>query len=250
MPNTFTPLFTLVDMNLEAVALCSQGANSRANILLTKSMKEGNSKMGINEILAGLSEEAQATLTKHIEETATANVAKAVEDAVAPLNAKIAELEATNKSLTENAAKATQPAEPEDFTKSLPEPARKQFEEMQKSLAALQAERAEALAKSRFEVVKAIPCDSDKLKSILKNVDADVFEVLTKAAAAIEEGIGKSTAAAGEGKLDKSTDDYYKELETIADGISKSEGVSLAKAFTLACERNADLYAKYAGSQS
>lgn len=250
MPNTFTPLFTLVDMNLEAVALCSQGANSRANILLTKSMKEGNSKMGINEILAGLSEEAQATLTKHIEETATANVTKAVEDAVAPLNAKIAELEATNKSLEENAAKATQPAEPEDFTKSLPEPARKQFEEMQKSLAALQAERAEALAKSRFEVVKAIPCDSDKLKSILKNVDADVFEVLTKAAAAIEEGIGKSTAAAGEGKLDKSTDDYYKELETIADGISKSEGVSLAKAFTLACERNADLYAKYANSQS
>lgn len=250
MPKTFTPLFTLVDMNLEAVALCSQGANSRANILLTKSMKEGNSKMGINEILAGLSEEAQATLTKHIEETATANVTKAVEDAVAPLNAKIAELEATNKSLEENAAKATQPAEPEDFTKSLPEPARKQFEEMQKSLAALQAERAEALAKSRFEVVKAIPCDSDKLKSILKNVDADVFEVLTKAAAAIEEGIGKSTAAAGEGKLDKSTDDYYKELETIADGISKSEGVSLAKAFTLACERNADLYAKYAGSQS
>lgn len=250
MPNTFTPLFTLVDMNLEAVALCSQGANSRANILLTKSMKEGNSKMGINEILAGLSEEAQATLTKHIEETATANVTKAVEDAVAPLNAKIAELEAANKSLEENAAKATQPVEPEDFTKSLPEPARKQFEEMQKSLAALQAERAEALAKSRFEVVKAIPCDSDKLKSILKNVDADVFEVLTKAAAAIEEGIGKSTAAAGEGKLDKSTDDYYKELETIADGISKSEGVSLAKAFTLACERNADLYAKYAGSQS
>lgn len=250
MPNTFTPLFTLVDMNLEAVALCSQGANSRANILLTKSMKEGNSKMGINEILAGLSEEAQATLTKHIEETATANVTKAVEDAVAPLNAKIAELEATNKSLEENAAKAPQPAEPEDFTKSLPEPARKQFEEMQKSLAALQAERAEALAKSRFEVVKAIPCDSDKLKSILKNVDADVFEVLTKAAAAIEEGIGKSTAAVGEGKLDKSTDDYYKELETIADGISKSEGVSLAKAFTLACERNADLYAKYAGSQS
>lgn len=250
MPNTFTPLFTLVDMNLEAVALCSQGANSRANILLTKSMKEGNSKMGINEILAGLSEEAQATLTKHIEETATANVTKAVEDAVAPLNAKIAELEATNKSLEENAAKATQPTEPEDFTKSLPEPARKQFEEMQKSLAALQAERAEALVKSRFEVVKAIPCDSDKLKSILKNVDADVFEVLTKAAAAIEEGIGKSTAAVGEGKLDKSTDDYYKELETIADGISKSEGVSLAKAFTLACERNADLYAKYAGSQS
>lgn len=250
MPNTFTPLFTLVDMNLEAVALCSQGANSRANILLTKSMKEGNSKMGINEILAGLSEEAQATLTKHIEETATANVTKAVEDAVAPLNAKIAELEATNKSLAENAAKATQSTEPEDFTKSLPEPARKQFEEMQKSLAALQAERAEALAKSRFEVVKAIPCDSNKLKSILKNVDPDVFEVLTKAATAIEEGIGKSTAAAGEGKLDKSTDDYYKELETIADGISKSEGVSLAKAFTLACERNADLYAKYANSQA
>lgn len=250
MPNTFTPLFTLVDMNLEAVALCSQGANSRANILLTKSMKEGNSKMGINEILAGLSEEAQATLTKHIEETATAKVTKAVEDAVAPLNAKIAELEATNKSLTENAAKATQSTEPEDFTKSLPEPARKQFEEMQKSLAALQAERAEALAKSRFEVVKAIPCDSNKLKSILKNVDPDVFEVLTKAATAIEEGIGKSTAAAGEGKLDKSTDDYYKELETIADGISKSEGVSLAKAFTLACERNADLYAKYANSQA
>lgn len=250
MPNTFTPLFTLVDMNLEAVALCGQGANSRANILLTKSMKEGNSKMGINEILAGLSEEAQATLTKHIEETAAASVTKAVEDAVAPLNAKIAELEATNKSLAENAAKATQTTEPEDFTKSLPEPARKQFEEMQKSLAALQAERAEALAKSRFEVVKAIPCDSNKLKSILKNVDPDVFEVLTKAATAIEEGIGKSTAAAGEGKLDKSTDDYYKELETIADGISKSEGVSLAKAFTLACERNADLYAKYANSQA
>lgn len=249
MPNGFTPRFTLLDMCLDAVALCGQGANSRAHILLSKSMKEGNSKMEINEILSGLSTDAQAVVTKHITDTVDAAVTKAVAEAVAPLNTEIENLKATNKSLEDaKNAKVEEPA-PADFAKSLPDEARKQFEEMQKSIQRLEAEKAESVAKSRFEIVKAIPCEADTLKSVLKTASPEVFDVLVKAAAAIEAGLGDSKAAAGEGKLDKSADDYYAELETIASNIAKSDNLSPAQAFTKACEQNPELYKQYSNSQ-
>lgn len=243
MQKQFTPHFSYLDMKLNAVALCAQGANSRAHIMLTKSMKEGNPSMEINEILAGLTPEAQAVVNKHIE----AAKADAVKTAVEPLNTQISELTATNKSLTEAAAKnqATEPAVPEDVIKSLPEAVQKQFEDMQKSIKALEEEKAENLAKSRFAVVKAIPCEEAELKSVLKSASPEVFAVLTKAAAAIEAGLGKSTAVAGEGTMSVSSDDAYNALEKHADALAKSENLTAAAAFLRACEEHPDLYDQY-----
>lgn len=199
--------------------------------------------MEINEILAGLTPEAQAVVNKHIE----AAKADAVKTAVEPLNTQISELTATNKSLTEAAAKnqATEPAVPEDVIKSLPEAVQKQFEDMQKSIKALEEEKAENLAKSRFAVVKAIPCEEAELKSVLKSASPEVFAVLTKAAAAIEAGLGKSTAVAGEGTMSVSSDDAYNALEKHADALAKSENLTAAAAFLRACEEHPDLYDQY-----
>ena len=241
MQKQFTPRFSYLDMTLNAVALCSQGANSRAHILLTKSMKEGNPSMEFNDILAGLTPEAQAVVNKHIEDATT----QAVNAAVAPLTAQVTELTETNKSLTEAAKGAAEPTVPEDVMKSLPESVQKQFEEMQKSIKALEDEKEENLAKSRFNIVKAIPCDEATLKSVLKTASPEVFAVLTKAAASIEEGLGKTAAAAGEGSTVVSSDDAYAALEKHAEVIAKSENVTDAVAFTMACEQHPDLYDQY-----
>lgn len=243
MSKPFTPRFSYLDMKLNAVALCAQGANSRAHILLTKSMKEGNSKMEFNEIFEGLTPEAQAVVTKHIEATSAAAVTAATE----PLNTQISELTATNKSLTESINKSATPAPvvADDVMKSLPESVKKQFEDMQKSIKALEDEKAENLAKSRFAVVKAIPCEETELKSVLKSASPEVFAILAKAAAAIEEGLGKSAASAGEGKITATSDDAYAALEKHADTLAKAENISAAQAFVKACEEHPDLYEQY-----
>ena len=197
--------------------------------------------MEFNDILAGLTPEAQAVVNKHIEDATT----QAVNAAVAPLTAQVTELTETNKSLTEAAKGAAEPVVPEDVMKSLPESVQKQFEEMQKSIKALEDEKEENLAKSRFNIVKAIPCDEATLKSVLKTASPEVFAVLTKAAAAIEEGLGKTAAAAGEGSTVVSSDDAYAALEKHAEVIAKSENVTDAVAFTMACEQHPDLYDQY-----
>lgn len=242
MKKKFTPRFAYVDLHLDAVALCAQGANSRADILLTKSMKEGNSEMKFDDILAGLSPEAQECVNKHIE----AQTATAVADAVAPLNTTIDTLTETNKSLNEAVEKAKPQVTPaEELMKSLPDAVKAQFEAMQKSIKALEDEKAENLAKSRFEVVKALPVEEEALKSVLKNVTPEVFDILTKAAAAVEQTLGKSTAAAGEGNVTSTADDAYAALEKHAAEIAKSENVTPAVAFTMACEKYTDLYSQY-----
>lgn len=197
--------------------------------------------MEFNDILAGLTPEAQAVVNKHIEDATT----QAVNAAVAPLTAQVTELTETNKSLTEAAKGTAEPAVPEDVMKSLPESVQKQFEEMQKSIKALEDEKEENLAKSRFNIVKAIPCDEATLKSVLKTASPEVFAVLTKAAAAIEEGLGKTAAAAGEGSTVVSSDDAYAALEKHAEALAKSENVTDAVAFTMACEQHPDLYDQY-----
>ena len=185
--------------------------------------------MEFNDILAGLTPEAQAVVNKHIEDATT----QAVNAAVAPLTAQVTELTETNKSLTEAAKGAAEPTVPEDVMKSLPESVQKQFEEMQKSIKALEDEKEENLAKSRFNIVKAIPCDEATLKSVLKTASPEVFAVLTKA------------AAAGEGSTVVSSDDAYAALEKHAEVIAKSENVTDAVAFTMACEQHPDLYDQY-----
>lgn len=241
MQKQFTPRFAYVDLHLDAVALCEQGANSRANILLTKSMKEGNSEMNFETIFAGLSPEAQSVVTQHIEALKSA----AVTDATKSLNTQITELTATNKSLSETIEKNKKTEEPTDFMKSLPPEAQAQFEAMQKSLKALEDEKIENLAKSRYAVVKALPVEEETLKTVLKTATPEMFDILTKAAAAIEEGLGKSAAQAGEGSIASNSNEAYEALEKHAEAIAKSENITPAVAFTKACEQYPDLYNQY-----
>lgn len=241
MKKQFTPRFSYVDLRLDAVALCSQGANSRADILLTKSMKEGNSDMNFESIFNDLSADAQAVVTAHID----ACKSTAVAEAVKPLNEKIDTLTETNKSLTATIEK-NKPQEPTpDVMKSLPTEVQKQFEDMKKSLEALENEKIENLAKSRYSVVKALPVEESTLKSVLKTASPEVFDILTKAAAAIEEGLGKASSVSGEGSTATTSDEAYEALEKHASEIAKAEGITPAVAFTKACDQHPELYMQY-----
>lgn len=241
MQENFSPSYMFVDLNLEAVALCEQGANSRANILLTKSVKEEPSHMDINEILASMQPEAKAELEKHIQ----AEIAKATK----PLSDSISTLETEKSTLSTKIAElektAKQPSSEEELMKSMPKEVQDRFEAMQKSIKALEEAKEEALAKSRFEVVKALPVEEATLKSVLKTATPEVFDILTKAAAAVEGTLGKSTGCTGEGTTPSSADDAYDALEKHAAEIAKSENLTPAVAFTKACEKYPELYSQY-----
>jgi hypothetical protein len=59
------PSFALVNLTLDAVALCNEGANSRADILLTK-RKESQIMPTFDELLKELTPESADVVTKHI----------------------------------------------------------------------------------------------------------------------------------------------------------------------------------------
>ena len=61
----------------------------------------------------------------------------------------------------------------------------------------------------------------------------------------IEQGLGIAKGAAGEGSVVTSSDDAYEALEKHATDIAKSENVTPAVAFTMACDQHPELYAKY-----
>ena len=70
MPRMLTqsnPQAALVDLSLSAVALCNEGANSRADILLYKRKETNSMPKTFEELLAALDTDAAAVVTKHIE---------------------------------------------------------------------------------------------------------------------------------------------------------------------------------------
>ena len=70
MPRMLTqsnPQAALVDLSLSAVALCNEGANSRADILLYKRKETNSMPKTFEELMAALDTDAAAVVTKHIE---------------------------------------------------------------------------------------------------------------------------------------------------------------------------------------
>lgn len=230
----------IIDLDLTQVALCNIGANSRANILLTK-RKENNqmpTSMTFDEVAKSLEAPALEAINKHFEEQLAAKDAKIEELSKA--------VEDMKKSLP---AAEPKPTTAEELLKSASPELAAFVKKQQEVLDALVAKDQQAVAAQRYEAVKSIPCDENKLKEVLKSISPAGFEILTAAAQAIEKNVTKEPQGSdADGQLKKSTsgETAYAILEKSAKEIQAANaGCTFEKAFTMACEQNASVYADY-----
>lgn len=237
MPEQFKPKRSLVDLDLTAVALVAEGANSRAHILLNKTNKrKENTIMTFEELVASLKPEQAELINKRIklEQDAHAETKQTVEQ----LNARVAELE--------KAIKATEEP-PKEVLKNLDPTVKEMFEKMQKTINDLVTDKAEALAASRFEKCKAIPVEEAQLKEVLKSASPTVVEVLEKAAAAIVEKAHSPAGTSTSGEFSQEDQGfYYGILEKAAQKLQKENpAMTFEQAFDKACTENSDVFTKY-----
>lgn len=227
--------FALVDLDLSAVALCNQGANSRAHILLTKGKEKPS--MTYEELIAQLKPEQVALITKKFA------------DDTAIKDTEISTLK------TDLAKKATPPATPpaippvaEDIMKTLPPEVQELFKTMKASQDQMIAEKAEELAKTRYQKCKALPgIEETALKEVLKTASPAVIDILEKAATAVEKTLLNPQGTEGNPNFSKpGVDGVYGQLEKAAKDIMKTATtLTFEQAFNKACEDNADIYKKY-----
>jgi len=234
------PSTALVDLRLRAVALCNEGANSRADIIMTKRKENATMPKTYEELLQALQPNQAEILTKHIE-----GIKSQHEQTVAELNKTVAELKGEVESLKKSAPVTTTPAD--DVTKSMSPEVAELFKRQQATIDQLLADKAESLAASRFEKCKAIPVAEDELKGVLKTASPAVVAILEKAAAAIVE---KSHTPEGSNAnplfVGNTADDLYGKLEKSAKEIMKqSTGMTYEQAFAEACQRDPETYRKY-----
>lgn len=238
MPLTLpNPGAVLVNLNINRVALCNEGCNSRADILLIK-RKENTMPISFEDLMKALNAEQANTITAHIAsiEEAHKTVVKGLEGEIAGLTGKVETLEKAKPA----------PAATDDILKDASPAIKDMFNKLQGTVNSLVAEREEDVAKSRFEKVKALPVEEAELRGILKSASPAVFAVLEKAANAVSECLtakGKETGGQFPGTT---AEDAYVVLEKSARAIMVEDSkLSFEQAFTKACERDAATYAKY-----
>lgn len=228
----------LVDLSLDYVAMCGEGANSRADIIFRKRKENVSMPKTFEELLAALQPEQADLVTKHI-----AGVEAAKDTVIKGLNEKVETLNGTVETLQKS---KPVPAD-EDVMKSLSPEVQAVFKKQQETIASLMAAQADELAKTRFEKIKAIPCEEATLKEVLKTASPAVYSVLEKAATAITEGLqtakGRNSDPAFVGT---SANDQYDKLEKSARAIMATDSsLSFEQAFTQACIADPDAYGKY-----
>lgn len=233
------PHTALLDLDLAAVALCAEGANSRADIILTKSRKETNSMPDTFEDLMKALEPKQAELVN----THIAGITKAHDTVVKDLEGKVADLTAKNETLEKS--KPTPSAE--DILKNASPEIQLLIKTQQEQLNKMLERDAQNLAAVRFEKCKAIPADEATLKDVLKTASPAVVEILEKAAAAIVTNTETAKGSNKPGEFQKHTVDAdYDNLAKAAKTLQTSDStMTFETAFTKACEQNPELYAKY-----
>lgn len=244
VPNTndYKPLNYLVDLSLDKVALCNQGANSRATILLTKRKETTDMPKTYAEVLTSLQPEAADAITKHIESQ--------VADATAPLTEAVA-------TLTANLAKATiapavvtpEVATPDlaSMLKSVAPEILGYIDGINKQIKSLTDAQQASDVDTKFNLVKSIPLPEATLKSIIASATPEVFDVMKTAAAAIVTNTLKSAeGAAGEGAVVTTSNEAYAALEKAASKIALEKNITKEAAFGVACDENGALYAQYA----
>lgn len=222
------PITALVNLDVNAVALVEEGANTRAHILLTK--RKENETMSFDELIKALNQEQAELITEHIAEL------------VATKDSEVAKL----KEQVEELSKASEPKEDPptvDITKNASPELKAYVEKLQETVSGLVAAQEEAMAAERFEKVKALPVEEEDLKEILKSVSPAVFGILEKAAVALE----ASLKAKGKATPEEPDEDFYEVLSKAARAIMKEDSkLSFEQAFTKACERDVETYQKYA----
>lgn len=224
----------LVDLNLNAVALCNQGANARADIIFMKRKEQKSMPTTFEELMKSLNPDQAKLITDHV-----ASLTKSSEETIARLEKSVKELEAK--------VDGTGTEEP-DIMKSLPAEVQKRFDDMQNALNAMVAKQAEDLAAQRFEKCKALPVAEADLKEVLKSASPAVVSILEKAATALVEKTHTAVGSEAAGEIKKTgAAGHYETLEKSAkDIMAQNAGMTFEKAFTLACERDPDTYTKYA----
>ena len=136
------PSTALVDLRLRAVALCNEGANSRADIIMTKRKENATMPKTYEELLQALQPDQAEILTKHIE-----GINAQHEQTVAELNKTVTELTSKVEGLEKSASAAVAPAE--DVTKGMSPEVAELFKRQQATIDQLLADKAESLAASR-----------------------------------------------------------------------------------------------------
>jgi hypothetical protein len=228
------PQTLLVDLRLDRVDLVHTGSNTRADILLTKG-KEQNAMPEDLQGLLGLLKPEQAEIVK--------SALAAKDTTITELTGKVETLE---KAAPPAAAVQTEtPAE--DILKGASPEVLKMFNTMQATINTLVERDAENLAKSRYEVVKAIPVEEKELMEIVKTASPAVFTVLEKAAKAIEAKVLAPVGKEGGTEIPGAdADSLYAKLEKSAEEImAKEEGLTKEQAFVKACSADPKTYAQY-----
>jgi hypothetical protein len=236
------PSFALVNLKLDAVALCNEGANSRADILLTKRKESQIMPNTFDELLKELTPESADLVTKHI---ATLEATHAT--AVSTLQGKVDTLEKAKPAAP--AAAVTTPSF-EEMLKSVAPEVQEQFTKMQGTISALVSAQADSLAAAHYEKCKALPVEETALKSILKTASPAVIEALEKAAQAVSTNVLTPKGSDGTGEFQKTdADSHYDTLAKSARAIvaADTEGkTTFEAAFMTACTRNPEVYKSYA----
>lgn len=237
MPKMLTqsnPQAALVDLSLSAVALCNEGANSRADILLYKRKETNSMPKTFEELMAALDTDAAAVVTKHIETLRAAD------------QATIQNLQGEVNTLKTAAPAAQAPAHEEDVLKGASPEVRALFEKMQGTVNQLLAAQEASVVEERYQKCKALPCEEAALRDVLKSASPATVSILEAAANAIAEGLHKATGTSASGTIKTGTaDEAYAALEKSAKTIAAEQGITFEKAFTEACQRDPDTYKKY-----
>lgn len=234
----------IVDLSVDKVSLCGMGKNSRAHILLSKGKEASNMPKTFDEVIAELTPEAVEAINKHIK-----TQLQAKDDAIAQLQKSQSTPPTTpnEESVTKAVPAAPANTVEEAIQKASPE-VQQAFKSMRETLDALVAAQQEQLMNARYEAVKSIPVEEATLKEMLKSMSPATFEVLKKAAEAIDAHTLKEPAGSNADGIPvgKSADDYYGQLDAIAKELKKSEpSLTDAIAFDKACTMRPELYAKY-----
>lgn len=239
MPNYPTPQSILVDLDLDKVSLCNQGANSRAHILLTKRKENQSMPKTFEELMKALTEEQVTLVTAHI-----ADIEKAKDEAITKLTDDVTTLNGEVDTLKKAVPAVEQ--KPDEILKNASPALAAYIETLQKSVSTLVADKEENVAKARFEIVKALPVDPEELKTVLKSASPATFEILKKAAAAIEAGIlkGKGMETPGD-TFGLTADKAFESLEKSAKKIALEKSITFEQGFTEACNADPETYAKY-----
>ena len=236
MPKMLTqsnPQAALVDLSLSAVALCNEGANSRADILLYKRKETNSMPKTFEELMAALDTDAAAVVNKHIETLRAAD------------QATIKNLQGEVDTLKTAAPAAQAPAHEEDVLKGASPEVRALFEKMQGTVNQLLAAQEASVVEERYQKCKALPCEEATLREVLKSASPATVSILEAAANAIAEGLHKATGTSASGIIKTGTaDEAYAALEKSAKTIAAEQGITFEKAFTEACQRDPDTYKK------